>query len=127
VEDINGVTFNLYDKLKIKAVIVLYTDILNNEKNVLALEKFISTRNDIYYCIIMDYGNNLKTLKKEVKDKKYTFPIYIDDTKRMYKQLGIDRISTTILIDKDKFIKAYIKRNINSEETYDDILKGVIK
>ena len=127
VKDMDGNSFDLYAQLEKKAVIVLYTDILNDVNNVLAFEEFVKNNDTLYSPIIMDLGNELELLQKEIKDKKYTTRIFLDSNRRMYKEFNIEHVSTSIVIGKDKFIKAFIKRDINSVEVYEDMLRGVVK
>ena len=127
IKDINGNKFDLHEELESKAVIILYTDIINNVEAVTALDKYIFANNELYSPIVMDYNSDAELVDNHIKVHRHVSPVFLDSNLRMFNEFKIDIISTTLVIGKDKQIKAYIKRDVLDSALYHDMLKGVIQ
>ena len=126
IKDIDSKSFELYDKLESKAVIILYTDIINNPESVKAFDYYTTANSNLYYPLVMSKTNDYEGAVEAINTNSYESTIILDSNLRMYKEFQIENSSTTIVIDKDKQIKAYIKREILDSAIYSKMLRGVI-
>ena len=92
-------------------------------------EKFetISSRNitttrarDFYdlYMLYHLYKDKIdkKALLKYIADNKYIFPSLFDETGKVYKEYEIDEYPSTFIIDRNGYLKVYIKGAVAKEE-----------
>ncbi len=124
--DINHDRFELYDELLKKPVIMLYIDVVSNPSYVKALEQYNKNIDKKYSSVIINSGNDKEKLKKVIDSCDFSSRFFYDSTKTLYTNLEIKHIPSTIVVGKDIFIKAFIKRDMPSVESYEEMLKGVL-
>ena len=94
-------------------VVKLYKEYGENKKDLIIL--------GVATPISKEYPNNKdkidkKALLKYIADNKYIFPSLFDETGKVYKEYEIDEYPSTFIIDRNGYLKVYIKGAVAKEE-----------
>ena len=105
-------------KKEIPKVVELYKEYGENKKDLIILgvvtpisEKYPDNKDRI----------NKKALLKHITDNKYIFPSLFDETGKTYAEYEIEEYPSTFIIDRNGYLKVYIKGAISKEELKQNI------
>ena len=100
-------------KKEIPKVVELYKEYGENKKDLIILgvvtpisEKYPDNKDRI----------NKKALLKHITDNKYIFPSLFDETGKTYAEYEIEEYPSTFIIDRNGYLKVYIKGAVSKEE-----------
>ena len=100
-------------KKEIPKVVELYKEYGENKKDLIILgvvtpisEKYPDNKDRI----------NKKALLKHITDNKYIFPSLFDETGKTYAEYEIEEYPSTFIIDRNGYLKVYIKGAVAKEE-----------
>ena len=98
---------------EILKVVELYKEYGENKKDLIILgvvtpisEKYPDNKDRI----------NKKALLKYIADNKYIFPSLFDETGKTYAEYEIEEYPSTFIIDRNGYLKVYIKGAVAKEE-----------
>ena len=99
-------------------VVELYKEYGENKKDLIIL--------GVATPISKEYPNNKdkidkKALLKYIADNKYVFPSLFDETGKTYAEYEIEEYPSTFIIDRNGYLKVYIKGAISKEELKQNI------
>ena len=107
-------------KKEIPKVVELYKEYGENKKDLIILgvvtpisEKYPDNKDRI----------NKKALLKHITDNKYIFPSLFDETGKTYAEYEIEEYPSTFIIDRNGYLKVYVKGAISKEELKQNIDK----
>ena len=94
-------------------VVELYKEYGENKKDLIIL--------GVATPISKEYPNNKdkidkKVLLKYIADNKYVFPSLFDETGKTYAEYEIEEYPSTFIIDRNGYLKVYIKGAVSKEE-----------
>ena len=94
-------------------VVELYKEYRENKKDLIIL--------GVATPISKEYPNNKdkidkKALLKYIADNKYVFPSLFDETGKTYAEYEIEEYPSTFIIDRNGYLKVYIKGAVSKEE-----------
>ena len=105
-------------KKEIPKVVELYKEYGENKKDLIILgvvthisEKYSDNKDRI----------NKKALLKHITDNKYIFPSLFDETGKTYAEYEIEEYPSTFIIDRNGYLKVYVKGAISKEELKQNI------
>ena len=100
-------------KKEIPKVVELYKEYGENKKDLIILgvvtpisEKYPDNKDRI----------NKKALLKHITDNKYIFPSLFDETGKTYAEYEIEEYPSTFIIDRNGYLKVYVKGAVSKEE-----------
>ena len=99
-------------------VVELYKEYGENKKDLIIL--------GVVTPISKEYPNNKdridkKALLKYIADNKYIFPSLFDETGKTYAEYEIEEYPSTFIIDRNGYLKVYVKGAISKEELKQNI------
>ena len=105
-------------KKEIPKVVELYKEYGENKKDLIILgvvtpisEKYPDNKDRI----------NKKALLKHITDNKYIFPSLFDETGKTYVEYEIEEYPSTFIIDRNGYLKVYVKGAVSKEELKQNI------
>ena len=105
-------------KAEMPKVVELYKEYGENKKDLIILgvvtpisEKYPDNKDRI----------NKKALLKHITDNKYIFPSLFDETGKTYAEYEIEEYPSTFIIDRNGYLKVYIKGAVSKEELKQNI------
>ena len=105
-------------KEEIPKVVELYKEYGENKKDLIIL--------GVITPVSKEYPNNKdridkKALLKYIADNKYIFPSLFDETGKTYAEYEIEEYPSTFIIDRNGYLKVYVKGAISKEELKQNI------
>ena len=99
-------------------VVELYKEYGENKKDLIIL--------GVITPVSKEYPNNKdridkKALLKYIADNKYIFPSLFDETGKTYAKYEIEEYPSTFIIDRNGYLKVYVKGAISKEELKQNI------